>query len=103
MDTGPGQGGIWLVHEAHNGQLSLQVIGNGIPMGSEQKPAWLMFLKHHGYELALGLGVLGFIGWKSNQDIPISKLSEWVTPHTLPTPTDDKTKNQSKCKDKKSV
>lgn len=61
MDTGPGQGGIWLVHEAHNGQLSLQVIGNGIPMGSEQKPAWLMFLKHHGYELALGLGVLGWV------------------------------------------
>lgn len=38
----------------------------------------------------LGLGVLGFIGWKSNQDIPIEKLSEWVTPHALPTQTDDK-------------
>ena len=61
VDTGPGQGGIWLIHEAHNGQLSLQVIGNGILMGSEQKPAWLMFLKHHGYELALGLVVFGWL------------------------------------------
>jgi hypothetical protein len=59
IDTGPGQGGIWLVHESHDGKLSLQVIGNGIAMGSEQKPLWLMFFKNHGFELALGLIVFG--------------------------------------------
>jgi hypothetical protein len=58
VDTGQAQRGVWLVHEGLNGELSVQVIGDGVAVGSEQKPAWLLSLKNHGFEMAAALALL---------------------------------------------
>lgn len=59
VQTGKGQRGVWLVHEAAGGALYLQIIGDGITAGTEQMPVWLQFLKQYGYVLSLVLIVLG--------------------------------------------
>ena len=61
LDTGKGQRGAWLIHESSTGELTLQMVQDGLLPGQEQQPAWLIWLgQHWKYAVALlsGIGAL---------------------------------------------
>jgi tetratricopeptide (TPR) repeat protein len=45
LDTGKGQAGVWLIHEAANGSLRLQIVVDGINRGQENLPIWLPWIR----------------------------------------------------------
>lgn len=59
LDTGAGQGGVWLVHETAGGALQVQIVADGLVRGQEQVPAWLGWARRYLMTFAQGLAVLG--------------------------------------------
>ena len=47
LDTGPAQTGVWLIHEYENKTLELQIIADGVARGTEQLPAFIVFLRNY--------------------------------------------------------
>jgi hypothetical protein len=61
LETGNGQSGAWLVHETAAGELSLQIIPDGVLRGQEQVPGWLHWVRLHLLKLATTLAGAGLL------------------------------------------
>lgn len=61
LNTGQGQGGAWLVHENAVGELSLQIVPDGVSHGQEQVPVWLIWVRRYLMQVASGLAALGLL------------------------------------------
>jgi hypothetical protein len=59
VNTGAGQGGVWLVHEDASGGLRLQTVQDGVVRGQEQVPRWLIWIRLYFMQAA---GVLAGVG-----------------------------------------
>ena len=74
LDTGAAQAGAWLVHQTATGELQVQIVVDGVARGSEQVPAWLIWVRRHWMpyvQLLAGLGgfllLAGFV-WSGRQE-----------------------------------
>ena len=78
LDTGAGQGGVWLLHESAGGALQLQLVPDGKPLGQEQVPPWVVWTRLHWMTLAellaLAAGALMLLGffWSPRWSQPLA-------------------------------
>jgi len=67
LATGAAQGGAWLVHENAAGELSVQIVPDGVVRGQEQVPIWLSWVRQYALQVATWLAGLGALmlagGW----------------------------------------
>ncbi|TXT40533.1 MAG: hypothetical protein FD135_1186 [Comamonadaceae bacterium] len=59
LNTGSGQSGAWLVHEYDSGDLSLQIVRDGVMRGQEQMPEWVVWMRQYLMLVATVLAGLG--------------------------------------------
>ena len=59
FNTGSGQSGAWLVHEYVSGDLSLQIVRDGVIRGQEQMPEWVIWIRQYLMSVAAVLAGLG--------------------------------------------
>lgn len=59
LDTGIGESGLWILNELMNGELGVQIVGDGVVKGKEQVPWWLARLRAEGLIWSMLLLMIG--------------------------------------------